>query len=171
MYKNQIYVQNYKTPAGSLIIGSIGSALCLCDWEVEARRGRIDRRLQKAFDAEFVLQSSEITEKAVSELEEYFAGLRRKFEIPVETVGTDFQKSVWNKLLAVQYGDTISYAELACRLGCPKSVRAVANANGANAVSIFIPCHRIIGSDNSLVGYGGGLDAKRILLELEKRNL
>lgn len=81
--------------------------------------------------------------------------------------GTDFQKTVWNELLKIPFGNTISYAEMARRIGMPKAVRAVANANGANSISIFAPCHRVIGSDHSLTGYGGGLDAKRTLLKLE----
>ena len=82
-------------------------------------------------------------------------------------VGTDFQKKVWSELLKIPFGETISYGKMATRIGMPKAVRAVANANGANAISIFAPCHRVIGSDHSLTGYGGGLDAKRELLELE----
>ena len=82
-------------------------------------------------------------------------------------VGTDFQKKVWNFLLSIPFGKTISYGEMARQIGLPKAVRAVANANGANSISVFAPCHRVIGSDSSLTGYGGGLDAKRLLLELE----
>jgi len=81
--------------------------------------------------------------------------------------GTDFQKRVWNKLLEIPYGHTMSYGEMARQLDFPQAVRAVANANGANAISIFVPCHRIIGSNRKLVGYAGGLDAKKKLLNLE----
>ena len=90
-----------------------------------------------------------------------------QFDIPMLFAGTDFQKKVWHKLLEIPYGVTISYGELATQLGMPKAVRAVANANGANAISIIVPCHRVIGSDHSLTGYGGGLAAKKKLLELE----
>ena len=89
------------------------------------------------------------------------------FDIPLLFIGTEFQKNVWHKLLEIPYGKTVSYGELAKLLGIPKAVRAVANANGANAISIFAPCHRVIGSDHSLTGYGGGLAAKRLLLDLE----
>ena len=89
------------------------------------------------------------------------------FDIPLLLVGTDFQKKVWEQLLAIPYGETVSYGELAASLGMPSAVRAVANANGANAISIFVPCHRVTGSGQTLTGYGGGLDAKRFLLELE----
>ena len=88
--------------------------------------------------------------------------------MPVLFAGTDFQKKVWDTLLTIPFGNTVSYREIARRIGMPKAVRAVANANGANSISIFVPCHRLIGSDNTLTGYGGGLDAKEFLLKLEK---
>lgn len=100
-------------------------------------------------------------------LGEYFDRKRKKFELPLEIVGTDFQKRVWNQLLKIQYGETISYKELALRLGNLKTIRAAARANGANPLPIIIPCHRVIGSDGKLVGYGGGLDIKEKLLQLE----
>ena len=90
------------------------------------------------------------------------------FDIPLLFVGTDFQKRVWKLLLKIPYGQTISYGTMAEKLGNPQAIRAVANANGANAISIFAPCHRVIGSNNSLTGYGGGLNAKKYLLQLEQ---
>ena len=118
-------------------------------------------------DAEFEEGTSDVIERAAAQLDEYFAGRRRAFDVPLLFVGTDFQKVVWNELLQIPFGQTMSYGEMARRIGMPKAVRAVANANGANAISIFAPCHRVIGSDLSLTGYGGGLEAKRKLLELE----
>ena len=106
-------------------------------------------------------------ETAVAQLDEYFAGQRLKFDVPLLFVGTEFQKTVWNELLKIPFGKTISYGELARRIGMPKAVRAVANAIGANVMSIFVPCHRIIGSNRSLSGYRGGRLAKRKLLEQE----
>lgn len=108
-----------------------------------------------------------VIDAAARQLDEYFRGKRKSFDIPLLTVGTDFQKKVWRLLASIPYGSTASYSELSNLLGCPGAVRAVANANGANAISIFIPCHRVIGSDGSLTGYAGGLDAKRFLLDLE----
>jgi methylated-DNA-[protein]-cysteine S-methyltransferase len=102
------------------------------------------------------------------QLEEYFAGERRVFDLPVSPPGTPFQQRVWAELRRIGYGETISYAELAARIGRPTAIRAAGAANGANPVSIVIPCHRVIGSDGSLTGYGGGLDAKSALLELER---
>ena len=101
-------------------------------------------------------------------MDEYFRRERRAFDIPLLFAGTEFQNKVWDMLLQIPYGRTVSYAGMALSLGIPKAVRAVANANGANAISIFAPCHRVIGSNGSLTGYGGGLDAKRFLLELER---
>ena len=139
----------------------------MCDWQTEKHRDHVDRRLKRVLEAEFEDGTSEIIEKTGKELDEFFAGKRRVFDIPLLFVGTDFQKAVWNELLKIPYGKTISYGEMAQRLGMPKAVRAVANANGANAISILAPCHRVIGSDHSLTGYGGGLAAKKMLLEIE----
>ncbi len=101
------------------------------------------------------------------QLSSYFAGKLRKFELPVAPDGTTFQRAVWSELQRIPYGETISYGELARRLGNPKAVRAVGLANGSNPISIVIPCHRVIGSNGSLVGYGGGLPVKQALLALE----
>lgn len=101
------------------------------------------------------------------QLEAYFSGNLRDFNIPLHAEGTDFQRRVWKELLRIPYGQAISYLELARRLGDEKCIRAAARANGANPIAILIPCHRVIGSDGSLVGYGGGLDMKEFLLRLE----
>ncbi len=103
------------------------------------------------------------------QLEEYFAGHRTAFEIPVAPEGTDFQRRVWAELQRIPYGETLSYGQLAQRLGSPGGSRAVGLANGRNPVGIVIPCHRVVGSAGSLTGYGGGLERKRLLLDLEGR--
>lgn len=164
---NIIYTRRYESPCGTLVLGSLGDSLCLCDWVVERHHERVANRLRRTLHAELKDGTSGVTEKAARQLDEYFAGQRRNFNVPLLFVGTDFQKTVWHYLLSIPYGHTISYGEMARRIGMPKAVRAVANANGANAISIFAPCHRVIGSDNTLTGYGGGLDAKRWLLRLE----
>lgn len=166
--KETIYIQPYQSPCGELLLGSCGDKLCLCNWAVEKHPGRIDRRLQFLLDAEYAHEPSDVTREAARQLDAYFRRERQSFDIPLLFAGTTFQKRVWQQLLEIPYGATISYGELAHRLGIPKSVRAVANANGANAISLFAPCHRVIGSDGSLTGYGGGMDAKRFLLELER---
>lgn len=165
-----IIVKEYTSPCGELLLGSCGDKLCMCDWKVgEKRRQRIDNRILKGLHGVFRNGSSPIIEKAIEELEEYFRGERRHFDISLLTVGTDFQQRVWDELLRIPYGTTLSYGMLAEKMGCPNSVRAVASANGANAISIFIPCHRIIGSNHTLTGYAGGLTAKAHLLNIEKK--
>ena len=124
--------------------------------------------MQTLLNAGYTEMTSEIIEETRRQLDEYFRHERQAFDIPLLTAGTEFQKSVWNSLMEIPYGQTITYGELATRLGKPAALRAVANANGANAISIIIPCHRVIGSNNTLTGYGGGLEAKKFLLELEQ---
>lgn len=164
---NGIIVRHYQSPCGVLVLGSFGGKLCLCDWQIENHRERVDRRLRRILQADFEEGTSAVTEEAARQLDEYFARQRREFDVPLLLVGTDFQKTVWRELLKIPFGVTFSYGDMARRIGKPGAVRAVANANGANSISVFVPCHRVIGSDNSLTGYGGGLDAKRMLLELE----
>ncbi|MGA9508472.1 MAG: methylated-DNA--[protein]-cysteine S-methyltransferase [Candidatus Sulfotelmatobacter sp.] len=103
----------------------------------------------------------------ICELEEYFAGKRRKFSFPLDLRGTDFQVACWHALLAIPYGETRTYADIASTIGKPKAFRAVGMANNRNPIAIVVPCHRVIASDGTLCGYGGGLDLKRKLLELE----
>ncbi len=168
MYKkNIVKTKRYESPCGTLLLGSFNDKLCLCDWQVEKHRDHVDKRLKRVLQADFEDSSSAVIEKAIVLLDEFFAGKRKKFDLPLLFVGTNFQKKVWNELLKIPYGKTISYGEMASRIGMPRAVRAVANANGANAISIFVPCHRVIGSDGSLTGYGGGLAAKKKLLDLE----
>ena len=167
--KNTIITQSYVSPCGSLLLGTFDGRLCLCDWRTEKQRHSVANRLKKMLCAEFEEGTNGVLEMAVGELDEYFEGKRCEFDIPLLFVGTDFQKQVWNDLLCIPYGKTTSYAEMASRIGKPRAVRAVANANGANAISIFAPCHRVIGKDHSLTGYGGGLQVKKMLLELERR--
>jgi len=104
------------------------------------------------------------------QLEEYFAGERREFDLPLFPQGTDFQQRVWQELCDIPYGCTVSYGEIAKRIGCPGGARAVGMANNRNPWLIVLPCHRVIGADGSMVGYGSGIDKKIFLLELEKKN-
>lgn len=163
----QIHRQIVASPIGELVIGSYDHQLCLLDYRYRKMRDSIDQRLQTGLQADFVEQDDELLQNTREQLDEYFAGERRAFELPLLTVGTDFQKSVWQALQQIAYGETASYLELAKTIGNEKAVRAVANANGANAIALVIPCHRIIGSNGQLVGYAGGLPAKEKLLRLE----
>ncbi len=164
---NTVYTTVYHSPVGELILGSFNDMLCLCDWRYRKMRAAIDKRICIGLDAVYVEKETPETIAARKQLDDYFAGSRKDFDIQVLTVGTDFQKYVWEELQQVPYGKTETYAGLAKRLGNDSAVRAVASANGANAISIIVPCHRIIGSDGELTGYAGGLPAKKKLLLLE----
>jgi methylated-DNA-[protein]-cysteine S-methyltransferase len=163
----RIVLQYFKTDLGELVLGSFDEKLCLCDWRYRKMRERIDRRLREGLDASFMDGETNVTRNAGLQLEEYFSGNRTDFDIPLLMVGTRFQQRVWNELLKIPFGMTESYLGLARKLGDEKAIRSVAAANGANAISIFIPCHRIIGSEGRLRGYGGGIETKRKLLQLE----
>lgn len=167
----KIFTMRYSSPCGELLLGSFADKLCLCNWTTEKHPGRIDKRLKTTLHAEYEEAQTDITIEATRQLDEYFHGGRKTFDIPLLTVGTDFQKEIWNELLVIPYGETVSYGKLSARIGKVSAVRAVANANGANAISIFIPCHRVIGSNRSLTGYGGGFDAKKFLLDLEQAGI
>lgn len=113
--------------------------------------------------------SSLLLEETKNELQEYFDGKRMEFDIPIKLNGTDFYKKVWNELKKIPYGETRSYGEIAEKIGNPKASRAVGMANHNNPISIIVPCHRVVGKNNKLVGYAGGLDKKKYLIELERK--
>ncbi len=119
--------------------------------------------------ADFPMPITPVLSACATQLEEYFAGKRTAFDLPLAPEGTIFQREVWDILLTIPFGRTMSYGEIARKIGRPSAVRAVGAANGANPVSIIVPCHRIIGADGSLTGYGGGLGRKKWLLEHERR--
>lgn len=167
--QNRIITGIYESPCGTLMLGSLADRLCLCDWHVgPEHNNRVNGRLRRMLGAELEEGSSPVIGSAITQLDEYFAGARREFDVPLLFAGTDFQKRVWAALLTIPYGQTISYGEMARQISMPAAVRAVANANGANAISIFVPCHRVIGSDRKLTGYAGGLAAKTFLLQMER---
>ncbi len=167
---NQINIQYHRTEIGELTLGSFLGKLCLLGFRSRGMHEVIDDRIRKGLNAEFVEQDDEILEKTRRQLDEYLNGNRKEFDIPLLMVGTDFQKRVWNALMEVPYGATSTYLQLAKDVNNEKAVRAVGNANRANPISIIVPCHRIIGSDGKLVGYGSGLSLKKRLLELEQSN-
>lgn len=164
----QINIQYYKTKYSEFILGSFENKLCLLDFRYRKMRTTVDNRLKKGFNAEFIEQDDEILKETRKQLDEYFNMTRKEFDIPIITVGTDFQKRVWKALMKVPYGTTSTYLQIAKYIGNEKAVRAIASANGANSIGLIIPCHRIIGSDGELTGYGGGLALKKKLLELEQ---
>lgn len=170
---NVIHIQYLKIPFGELILGAYNNQLCICDWRYRKQREQIDKRIQNTLNASYVEELSDVVELATAQLMQYANGECEVFDIPILLVGTEFQKTVWQALMKIPFGQTRSYLELSKQINNEKAIRAVASANGANALSIIVPCHRIIGSNGKLVGYAGGLHAKKKLLQLEKsdRNL
>ncbi|HVP42295.1 MAG TPA: methylated-DNA--[protein]-cysteine S-methyltransferase [Terriglobales bacterium] len=156
----EIFYGRHVAPIGPLIVGVSEEGLAVLEFEKghlrpQRRRGDVWTR------------SARRVAPVIAELNDYFAAKRRHFSIPLDLRGTDFQLRCWQALLDIPYGQTITYAELARRVGCPRGFRAVGMANHDNPVAIVVPCHRVLASDGSLGGYGGGLDLKRALLELE----
>lgn len=155
------------TPIGTFLAGATEEALCLLEFADRRQLETQLTRLQRKLRCRFLPARNEVIGLAEHQLGQYFRGERRRFDIPLELAGTPFQETVWRALLEIPYGATESYAELARRIGRPTAVRAVARSNGDNRIPIIIPCHRVIGADGRLTGYGGGLWRKQRLLELE----
>jgi len=149
------------SPLGNILLAGDGQGLRSLDFEL-GRRGRVPIPAEWELDESFPL-----LRRAADQLRAYFQGRRRSFSIPLAPVGTPFQQRVWAALQRIPFGETITYGELARQAGRPRAIRAAGAANGRNPISIVIPCHRVLGKDGSLTGYGGGLAKKRALLELE----
>lgn len=164
---NHINIQYHKTKIGELILGSYNDTLCLLDFRYRRMRSTIDNRIKKGLNAEYLEQTHTLLQNTITQIDQYLNAKRTAFEIPLLMVGTDFQKQVWKALLNLNYGETITYSDLAKTIDNDKAVRAVASANGANAMAIIVHCHRIIGSNGELVGYAGRLPIKKRLLNLE----
>ena len=164
-----ICIQYYNSPCGELVLASMDDELCLCDWNGMPCAERNLRRIRRYVNKDFRKETSPVIEQTKRQLDDYFAGNRKEFDIQLHTFGTDFQNRVWKALLDIPYGKTRTYMEIAKSIGNAKGVRAVAQAIGANSLDIIVPCHRVIGSNHSLTGFAGGLDKKRFLLELERR--
>ena len=141
--KRHVFISHYASPCGNIVLGAIGEALCLSDWNDMPCAKRNMLRLQRLLDADFIEADTLLT------------------------IGTTFQKRVWQALLDIPFGETRSYMQIAQSVNTPKGVRAVAQAIGANGICILVPCHRVIGSNHTLTGFAGGLEAKRTLLQLE----
>jgi len=170
MDKPVIYFAYHKCYLGELKIGVYNNAICMCDWRYRRMRVAIDERLKKFFKAELLEAHHPLITEFIHQLQAYFDKKLQNFNIPIVFAGTAFQQNVWQHLIQIPYGTTISYSALAQKMNMPDAVRAVATANGANAISIVVPCHRIIGNNGDLVGYAGGLTAKQKLLTLENPN-
>jgi AraC family transcriptional regulator of adaptative response/methylated-DNA-[protein]-cysteine methyltransferase len=157
-----------ETPLGAMLALADDRGLHLLDFVDRRGLERALASLQRRLKARALPGAHRYLDQIERELGEYFAGARRAFETPVAIMGSEFQSRVWNALLAIPPGQTCSYAELARRIGTPQAVRAVGRANGENRLSIVVPCHRVIGADGALTGYGGGLARKQALLNLEQ---
>lgn len=159
----------FNTESGNMTACAVDEGICLLEFSSRKSLASEFSYLEKYFNSKIKEGDNSHLEMLKKQLTEYFDGKRKEFSVPVVTPGTVFQQSVWQELLKIPYGVTRTYLELAKLLGKPGAVRAVAAANRINRIAIIIPCHRVIGSDGNLIGYSGGLDRKRWLLEHEKR--
>ena len=168
--KNVINIIRFTTKLGPMFACATSNGICLLEFTDRKMLETEFRDLQKRLNAVILPGENKHLDHVQKEVAEYFEGKRKDFSVPLDTPGSEFQQSVWNILREIPYGETRSYMEQAIRLHNPKAIRAVANANGHNRIAIIIPCHRVIGSDGSLTGYGGGLARKKWLLEFEQAN-
>lgn len=145
----------YRSPVGNIALVSDGNFLTKAEFTKEAMPEK--------------QSPDDVLNQTARQLDEYFSGIRKKFDLPLAPQGTVFQQKVWNALLTIPYGATESYQEIACQTGNPKACRAVGMANNKNPIGIIIPCHRVIGKSGKLVGYAGGIKMKKYLLDMEKK--
>lgn len=168
--KRVINITRLETPLGTMFAGAVEEGVCLFEFSDRKMLETELKTLAKKLNANILHSDNKHFDNLKKEVEEYFEGKRKIFTLPLFTIGTPFQQAVWKELQNIPYGATRSYKEQATAINLPSAVRAVANANGMNKISIIIPCHRVIGADGTLTGYGGGLSRKKWLLDLEKRN-
>ena len=163
-----VRLRRIDTPIGPMTIGATDTAVVLADFSerpmMPAQLASVRRRIGPTGDGD-----APLLDATEGQLREYFAGRRIAFDLPLDLPGSAFQERVWGELTRIPYGETISYRELAERVGVPAGTRAVGRANGSNRLAIIVPCHRVVASGGGLGGYGGGLAAKRLLLDLEAR--
>ena len=168
---SRIIFRDLASPVGDMIAGATEHGVCFLEWHSRGGVDRILERVQKRYRMPLVAGDSEHLTALQRELGAYFTGTLRQFTVSIDVTGTEFERAVWAQLLQIPYGETRSYNNIAAAIGKPKACRAVGRANGANYVSILIPCHRVIESGGGLRGYGGGLWRKQFLLELERKVL
>lgn len=164
-----LQVTRVLTPLGPMVAGATDDALYFFEFSDRRRLEKQLERLRARLECVLIPGENNILQRASTEVESYFAGGLRQFSTPLVAPGTEFQRTVWDELRRIPFGETRSYADVARAIGRPSAVRAVARANGDNRMAIFIPCHRVVGSDGRLTGYGGGLWRKQHLLDLESR--
>ena len=169
--RNIINIIRFSTPLGPMIGCTTSGGVCLLEFSNRRMLEFELKDISKRLNAVILPGTNNLLEQLQQEITEYFQGSRTTFAVPLETPGTGFQNRVWAALQNIPYGRTISYKQQAIKLKAPNAVRAVASANGYNRIAIIIPCHRVIGSNGELTGYGGGLERKKWLLDFERTNL
>ncbi len=168
--KSVIYIYQFVTPLGPMMAAAVEEGICLLEFTDRRMLERELVDLCKRLKASFVVSLTSHMRMLKEQLNEYFAGKRKHFSVPLVTPGSDFQNKVWKILQTIPYGETRSYKDQAIAVLNPRAVRAVARVNGQNRIAILIPCHRVIGTNGELVGYAGGIWRKKYLLELESRH-
>lgn len=163
-----VILRRITTPLGPMLAGAVGDEVCFLEFADRRMLERQFATLAKRLKCRYLPGTAPVLELLNEQLDAYFAGQLKHFDLPLQARGTDFQQAVWDQLLGIPYGETRSYADVAEALGQPTATRAVARANGSNRIAIVIPCHRVIGKDGSLTGYAGSLWRKQRLLELEQ---
>lgn len=164
-----IFLNYIDAPVGKMRVGASDKGICLFDFDRKSSTHNTLRHIEGLSGDSLKEGDHPLFNVLKLQIDEYFDGTRKDFDLPLHLIGTDFQVSVWNALLQVPYGETRSYKQQSIVLGNQKAIRAVATANGENSIAIVVPCHRIIGTDGSLTGYAGGLENKKILLDLERK--
>jgi AraC family transcriptional regulator of adaptative response/methylated-DNA-[protein]-cysteine methyltransferase len=164
-----IMMNRILTPLGPLVVAATRSNVCLLEFADRRMLETQLKRVQKAYKTAFAPGKNQLIERLEIELDEYFSGKRKEFTVPVEAIGTEFQMRIWSRLQTIPIGKTVSYESIAREIGKPGAQRAVGRANGDNRLAIIIPCHRVIRSDGTLSGYGGGIWRKQWLLDHEQK--
>ena len=165
-----IFCKELKTPLGKMIIGANDNGICLFDFDNRKVLSEIKLRIANVLKEDYVFGVHPLFKDLELQISEYFEGKRMIFNLPLQLAGSPFQAKVWEGLLEIPFGEKRTYKQQSVAYGDPKAIRAIASANGANGIAIIVPCHRVVGSNGSLTGYGGGLERKRWLLEHEQKH-
>ena len=156
------------SPLGEILVGATNKGCCFVMFKDSIDFHDFKRRMEMKFKKDIIPGNNNIIDKTEKELTEYFDKKRRNFTVPIDYKGTDFQENVWKELMNIPFGETRVYKDLATKLGKPDAMRAVGNANGNNVISIIVPCHRVIHKNKKKMGYAGGVERKKFLLQLEQ---
>ncbi len=169
---NRVYYSEMDSPIGPLTIATTEKGVCWISFgKVDDELFILRRWAKRWINSDQLVKAENELDNAKQQLSEYFSKKRSEFYLPVDLYGTAFQKLVWSSLMDIPFGETRAYKDIAMKINAPKAVRAIGGANHNNPVPIIVPCHRVIGSNGNLVGYGGGLNIKQFLLELEGYNM